>query len=122
MTSTPLPIHFRSQRLTTLGVISFLAITQWVARYWHSGRFGWYEDDLTIIPRAVQMTNAELWAFVSNYIINFYGHARPLSDSLIYLLSHSGWKLGGMWGAYWIGYGIAVLNASLFYTLDVIGV
>jgi len=101
----------------TAGVFLFLAVTFWIIRYWHSGAFGWYEDDLTIIPRAVTLPAPDLFAYVWSYIYHLYGHARPLSDSMIYVFSHFGWKLGGIAGAYWIGYGIQVLNILLFYLL-----
>lgn len=95
----------------------FIAVLIWVARYWHIGSFGLYEDDFTIIPRGVEMTVPELLKYVYSYIVHLYGHARPLSDSFIYIFTHLGWKLGGMQGAYWLGYLIFTLNAILFYLL-----
>jgi hypothetical protein len=83
------------------------------ARFWE---FGLYEDDLTIIPRAMQMGFVEVIRYIGFYIINLYGHARPLSDSLIYLFSNLGWRLGGFHGPYIFGYLFVTLNAVLFYT------
>jgi len=99
------------------GIPLLLVCTLWVARYWRSADFGWYEDDWTIAPRAAQMSGGEVLGFVGDYIVHLYGHARPLSDSLIYIFSHLGWKVGGMWGAYWVGFAIEALNALLFYVL-----
>jgi len=95
----------------------FIALVIWIARYWHIGSFGLYVDDLTIIPRAVEMNATELLKYIYGYIVHLYGHARPLSDSFIYIFSHLGWKLGGMQGAYWLGYLIFTLNGILFYLL-----
>jgi hypothetical protein len=99
------------------GIPLLLVGTLWVARYWHSPSFGLYEDDLTIIPRAVLLPAAELLRFVYEYIVRLYGHARPLSDSLIYLLSSLGWRLGGLQGIYVIGYVVESVNVLLFYAL-----
>jgi hypothetical protein len=99
------------------GIPLLLAGTLWVARYWHSPSFGLYEDDLTIIPRAVQMPLPELLRFVYDYIVHLYGHARPLSDSFIYLLSSLGWSLGRLQGIYAIGFAIELVNVLLFYAL-----
>lgn len=41
-----------------------LIVTFWVARYWYFTQFGLYEDDLTIIPRAIQMNFSELFNFI----------------------------------------------------------
>jgi hypothetical protein len=94
-----------------------LIITFWVARYWYISRFGLYEDDLTIIPRAMQMNFGELFNYVSNFIVHFYGHARPLHDSFIYIFSNFGYSLAGFNGPYLIGFMIVALNSILFYFL-----
>ncbi len=101
----------------TVGIIALLAVIIWVARYWYSARFGLYEDDYTIIPAAIHMNGSQLFGFIWNYIIHLYGHARPLSDSYIYLFSNIGWKLDGLFGIYWIGFAFVTLNACLFYWL-----
>jgi hypothetical protein len=97
--------------------IIFLATVFWVARYWHSGYFGLYEDDLTIIPDAFQRSFTSLMGFVYSYIVNLYGHARPLSDSFIYIFSWLGWRIAGLWGPYLIGFVIMTVNIGLFYWL-----
>lgn len=94
-----------------------LAVLFWAARYWFSAGFGLYEDDLTIIPSAASMSLAEVLQYIGVYITHLYGHARPLSDSFIYLFSHLGYHLGGLTGIYVIGYLITLLNIFLFYRL-----
>jgi hypothetical protein len=75
----------------------------WVARYWHSRSFGLYEDDLTIIPGAIQMKLGELLKFIGSYIVTFQGQERPLHHSFIRLFSWAGWRLAGLWGMYLVG-------------------
>lgn len=94
-----------------------LAILFWAARYWLVGGFGLYEDDLTIVPRAASMSFGEVLNFIWVYITHLYGHARPLSDSFIYLFSNLGWRLGGLTGIYALGYLITLTNILLFYGL-----
>jgi hypothetical protein len=94
-----------------------LVAVLWAVRYWRSAEFGLYEDDLTFIPRAIQMTLPELVAFVSSYIVNLYGHARPLSDSFIHIFSFLGWRLAGLQGIYGIGFLVEAANVLLFYGL-----
>jgi hypothetical protein len=91
--------------------------TAWVARYLHVRAFGLYEDDLTIIPRAVAMSGPQVLAHVGDYIVNLYGHGRPLSDSLIYLGSWLGWRLGGLVSIYVLGFMVFGLNCILVYLL-----
>ncbi len=94
-----------------------LAILFWAARYWMVAGFGLYEDDLTIIPAAATMRFSEVLRFVWVYITHLYGHARPLSDSFIYLFSNLGWRIGGLSGVYAIGYLLTLANILLFYFL-----
>jgi hypothetical protein len=89
----------------------------WFVRYWHSRQFGLYEDDLTIIPDAFQRSFSSLMGFIFTYITRLSGHARPLSDSFIYLFSGLGWRMAGLWGPYLIGYAITAVNIALFYWL-----
>jgi hypothetical protein len=97
--------------------IALLVLILWVVRYWHSASFGLYEDDLFIVPQAVRMTPDELFRFVGDYLLQLKGHASPLSESFIFVFSFIGWKLNGLWGAYWLGYAIVALNVALFYLL-----
>jgi nitrogen fixation-related uncharacterized protein len=97
--------------------LALLALLFWGARYVFTPYFGLYEDDHTIIPNAVMMSFTELMKYIGNYIIHLSGHARPLSNSFIYLFSNLGWHLADMQGAYIIGFLIEALNISLFYLL-----
>ncbi len=106
-----------SSRTIQPWLVGFLLALAWIARYWHFLGFGWYEDDLTIIPAAVQMNAIDLWRHVYVYITHLYGHGRPLSDSLIYLFSNLGFRLAGIPGIYVIGYLIFACNILLFYFL-----
>jgi hypothetical protein len=89
----------------------------WISRYLHFREFGLYEDDWTIVPGAAAMSAAELVRHVSAYLIHLYGHGRPLSDSLIYLSSWLGWKLGGLTWMYRLGFAFVGLNCILIYQL-----
>ena len=99
-----------------LGPVLLVAVF-FLARYLRLDSFGWYEDDLTILPQAVTLSPAALLAFVGEYIVGLQGHARPLSNTLIYLLGNLGWRLGGLAGQYAIGFLVEALNIVLFYEL-----
>jgi len=79
--------------------------------------FGLYEDDYTRIPIAIGMTGSEIWQLIKGIFLRFGEQGRPFHPSLIYFLSSIGGKIGGLTALYWIGYGIIVTNAILFYTL-----
>ena len=100
-----------------LGFVLLLVVVLAVARYWRFGAFGLYEDDLTIVPPAVQMSPNELLRFIADYFVRLQGHARPLSNSLIYLLAWLGWRIGELRGIYLLGWAVVALNAALFYAL-----
>lgn len=96
---------------------AFLVALFWLIRYRYSGRFGLYEDDLTIIPAAGQMSFPEVLKYIGQYIINLRGHIRPLSDSFIYLFSNIGWRLGGLPGLYIMGFAVESINICLLFAL-----
>jgi hypothetical protein len=100
-----------------VGFCALIALIILVTRYWQTQNFGLYEDDLTIIPRAMTMKFPELLAFIANYIRNLYGHARPLSDSMIYFFSYLGWHIAGFHGPYIFGFLFVYLNTCLFFFL-----
>ena len=105
----------RSGTLAKFGAPLLLLTALWAARYWRFAEFGLYEDDLTFIPRAVQMNFPQLSAFVFDYVVHLYGHARPLSDSFIHIFSNLGWRIGGLPGIYFLGFAVEALNVVLFY-------
>jgi hypothetical protein len=96
--------------------IAFLAVIFWVARYFLSAHFGLYEDDLTRIPDAFSMNLRDVWGHL-NFLMTHYYANRPLHEGFIYVLSWLGWQVNGLWGAYWVGYLITVVNIALFYLL-----
>ena len=103
--------------LPTLASLALLAAVLWAARYALWRGFGLYEDDYTIVPTAAGMTLGETLGFIGEYVAAMRGHARPLSDSFIYLLSNVGWRLGGLGALYFIGFALTTLNAALFWGL-----
>src|SRR4030042_2325801 len=98
---------------------ALLMVTLWVVRYWHSAAFGFYEDDLTHLPRAAAMSLGEVFAFAFDpaRIANLYGQGHPLHYTFIYLLTNLGWRLGGIQGPYWLGFCVQAVNLCLFYAL-----
>jgi len=104
-------------RWATLGALAFLAILVWVVRYWHSGQFGFYEDDFTRIPEALTMTASAVWGRITWSFANWVDHGKPLHPSLIYFLTFLGGRLGGLRAVYGIGYLIFTANVFLFYAL-----
>ncbi len=105
------------KRLRTLLDILLLVAIFWVVRYWHSGQFGLYEDDLTRIPDAVQLSTQGLWQFLMSLFTQFEGQGRPFHPAFIYLFSWLGWRIAGHWGPYLIGFVITAVNIGLFYWL-----
>jgi len=105
------------KRLEVMIDLIFWSALFWVARYWFSRYFGFYEDDITIIPSAFKMTFSELMNFITSYILQFQGQGRPLHHSFIYLFSWTDWRIAGLWGPYLIGYLITSINIGLFYWL-----
>jgi hypothetical protein len=100
-----------------LAALALLTAVVWVARYWHSAHFGFYEDDYTLVTRAMASSWGEVWSFVTGLLLGFGGQGRPLQHSMVYLLSYVAGRLGGLPAAYWMGYCIVAANAILFYTL-----
>jgi hypothetical protein len=107
--------HSRAIQLGLIFIV--LAFVVWIARFSQASDFGIYEDDWTIIPRAIEMSFSQLLEFIFNYVSNFLGQGRPLHHSLIYFFSFVGWRLGELGGIYFIGYLIVTLNTILFYLL-----
>ena len=93
-----------------------LALVFWVARYWYSAHFGLYEDDFTYVSKGMAMNLSELGKHIIYMMQNYWAN-RPWLDIFIHVFSYVGWKLGGLWGVYWIGYTIELFNILLFYNL-----
>lgn len=99
--------------------IALLVALLWVARYWHSGHFGFYEDDLTHLPTAAAMSLSQVVSFAFNpgRILRLEGNGHPIHYTFMYLLTNLGWRLASLRGLYWIGFSIQALNVCLFYLL-----
>lgn len=100
-----------------LGWAGFFGLVLLVARYWHSGQMGFYEDDYTLVTRAMASTWPEVSDFVGGLLLGFGGQGRPLQHSLIYLLSWIAGQFGGLPQAYWLGWAILTLNSVLAFAL-----
>jgi hypothetical protein len=104
-----------SNSLDTIRVFILLAITIWVAHFWHSAGFGLYADDYINVSQALA-SSSRVWSYVKKAVLTFeYG--RPVGYAFLGLFSFLGSKLGGLRGIYWILYIIVTLNSCLFYTL-----
>jgi len=115
-------VHIRSWLRTAFvqaWPYALLVMTFWIVRYWYSGEFGLYEDDLTHLPTAATMSLHEVFQFAFNpdRIINLYGQGHPLHYTFIYLFTNIGWRIGDLQGVYWLGFTIEALNICLFYSL-----
>jgi hypothetical protein len=108
------PLKTKRQLIVPLILI---AATFFVARYLHSGTFGFYEDDYTLVVPAMSSTLSEVWEFVSEVLFQSGGQGRPLQHSLIIILAHVTGKLGGLGPSYVLGYLIVTANCILFYFL-----
>jgi hypothetical protein len=107
------------QGLRRFWPLALLVGLMWIVRYWHSGQFGLYEDDLTHLPTAAAMSlgQAVSFAFDPGRILRLEGQGHPLHYTFIYLLTNLGWRIGDLHGPYWIGFAIEALNVCLFYNL-----
>lgn len=109
--------HFpRLRNSDNLKVLIFLAITIWIAYFWHSASFGLYSEDMGFVGDAMERN----WYQALRHFlhqIKAMPEGRPLQFGLIPLLSFIGLKLGGLQVAYFIGYAILTVNTFLFYTL-----
>ncbi|MGH2625959.1 MAG: hypothetical protein ACRDHY_04830, partial [Anaerolineales bacterium] len=100
-----------------LAPVVFLLLLLGAARFARLQEFGFYEDDLTIIPAAVQMPPDRLLEFIADYVVGLRGQGRPLHHSFIRLLSWAGWSVGGLNGIYLVGYAVVCANVVLVYHL-----
>jgi hypothetical protein len=107
----------KNQRWQTILDLLFLALLFWIARYWYSIHFGFYEDDLTYIPHVLQMLPAQLVEYIKFLILNLYDHARPLHPASIGIFAFWGWNINKLWGIYWFAYVLTIINIGLFYLL-----
>ena len=104
------------KNLDNFMVFVLLAITIWIAYFWHSASFGLYWEDRVWMLNAIETTWSEAWHELLKIILTMH-QGRPLQSGLIHLLSFIGFKLGGLHVVYWIAYAILTVNSFLFYTL-----
>ena len=102
---------------SVLPPLLLLAVVVWVARYWHSSQFGFYEDDYTLVTRGMAASWAEVLRFSRDLLFGFGGQGRPLQQAILYPLSHLAGSMGGLPEAYWMGYAIVAGNSMLAYTV-----
>lgn len=110
-------MKWSDKRFQTALDLLLLMVLFWLVRYWHSGHFGLYEDDLTRIPEAVQLSLREFLHYLVTLFTEFEGQGRPFHPALIYLFSWLGWRIAGLRGPYLIGFVITAVNIGLFYWL-----
>jgi hypothetical protein len=100
-----------------IGWAAFFGVLLAFARYWHSSQMGFYEDDYTLVTRAMASTWPQVREFVKSLLVSFGGQGRPLQHSLLYLLSWIAGQAGGLPQAYWLSWAILTLNTVLAYAL-----
>ena len=69
-------------------LVLFLAVIAWCARYWMSGSFGLYEDDLTFLPMAMEADFNTILTTISGYFSTLAEQGRPLMWSWVVFLGH----------------------------------
>jgi len=98
-------------------VLLLLAAALWTSRYWYSAEFGLYEDDYTRTPRAMFSSLPELVHLIGQNFQQLSEHGKALQAPLLDIFSFLGARLGGLRGAYLLGFGLTLWSAWLFYTL-----
>ena len=97
--------------------ISLILATFWAARHMLHGSFGFYEDDYTLVVRAMAADWPEVREFLVAQFSQFAGQGRPLQHGLVFLFGYLSGRLGGLLPAYWLAFGIVATNCVLFYLL-----
>jgi hypothetical protein len=105
------------QREEVLISISLILATFWAARHMLHGSFGFYEDDYTLVVRAMAADWPEVREFLFRQFSQFAGQGRPLQHGMVFLFGYLSGRLGGLLPAYWLAYVIVATNCVLFYFL-----
>lgn len=95
----------------------YLALLLGIARFALSWRFGFYEDDYTLVVRGMASSWGDTWSFIRNLFLTFGGQGRPLQHSLLFLISRIVGQFGGLHLGYLVAFSMVLLNCSLFYLL-----
>ena len=115
MTSTVFK-KIRNHQQTIL-MVFVLGIFLWVARFLLSLNMGFYEDDYTLVVRAMAGTSQEAFEFVRDLLLNFGGQGRPLQHSILFLIATTIGAMGGLSIAHEAAFIILWTNAILFFIL-----
>jgi hypothetical protein len=94
-----------------------LGLILWISRFLLAGKFGFYEDDYTLVVHGMDSTWHETWEFISNLLFHFGGQGRPLQHSLLFFISRMVGQLDGIRLGYLAAFAIVLLNCCLFYLL-----
>ncbi len=105
------------QREEVLISIGLILATFWAARHLLHGSFGFYEDDYTLVVRAMAADWPEVREFLAGQFSQFAGQGRPLQHGFVFLFGYLSERLGGLLPAYWLAYVIVATNCVLFYLL-----
>ena len=105
------------QREEVLISIGLILAAFWAARHLQHGSFGFYEDDYTLVVRAMSADWPEVRGFLIGQFSQFAGQGRPLQHGLVFLFGYLTGSLGGLLPAYWLAYLIVATNCVLFYIL-----
>src|SRR6476620_5134784 len=100
-------------RRTLLLHCAFLATLTYCAHFWHSGRFGLYEDDIVVVPAAAGLSVAGLVKWVTTHLMSFQ-QGRPVGFTVWMLLPWLGFKLGNLHAAYSFCSLVVCANVVLF--------
>ena len=114
MKSTP----SQESRRQTLIMIFLIIGTVWLARFWHSSDFGFYDDDYWRVTSSMHQPAEVVFKEVARLFVN-YGQTqgRPFHDGLIRVLSFAGAEIGGLRGVHFLAFVCVAFNAVLFYLL-----
>ena len=109
--------HLDGSDLEVLASLGLILAAFWAARHLLHGSFGFYEDDYTLVVRAMAADWPEVREFLVGQFSQFAGQGRPLQHSLVFLLGYLSERLGGLLPAYWLAFSIVAMNCVLFYSL-----
>ena len=96
--------------------LACLALTIWVAHFFHFRDFGFYEDDYAYIYPANGWNMSDLLDRPA-FVFSTWPQGRPIGYFLPQFFSIIGSKLGGVNIVYLIAFFIITINAFLFYNL-----
>ena len=108
--------QFWNKNKFALSTFACLALTIWVAHFFHFRDFGFYEDDYAYIYPANGRNMSDLLDTLA-FVFLKWPQGRPIGFFLPQFFSIISSKLGGVYVVYLIAFFIITLNAFLFYNL-----